>query len=105
MLDAGRYLYVLFCCQQSAEKMLKAAIARRKQEHPPRVHRLIRPAEAAQIEVSQQQADLLRELSAYYIQSRYPEEVSDLASQVRPEEAKRILDQTEGFVQWLTTTA
>jgi HEPN domain-containing protein len=24
MFDTGRYLYVLFCCQQAVEKMLKA---------------------------------------------------------------------------------
>ena len=104
MLDAGRYLYVLFCCQQGVEKMLKAVIARRTREHPPRVHRLVRLAEVAKVELSEPQADLLRELSAYYIQSRYPEEISDLAAQVRQEEAKRIVDQTEGFVQWLSTT-
>ena len=105
MLDAGRHLYVLFCCQQGVEKMLKAVIARRTREHPPRVHRLVRLAEVAKVELSEPQADLLRELSAYYIQSRYPEEISDLAAQVKQEEAKRILDQTEGFVQWLSTIA
>lgn len=55
------------------------------------------------VEVDESQADLLRELSTYYIQSRYPEEIPDLASKVRPDEAKRILVQTEGFLQWLST--
>lgn len=27
MFDSGRYLYVLFCCQQAVEKALKAIIA------------------------------------------------------------------------------
>jgi len=103
MLAAERYLYVLFCCQQATEKMLKAVIARRTREHPPRVHHLVRLAEVARVEVDESQADLLRELSTYYIQSRYPEEIPDLASKVRPDEAKRILGQTEGFIQWLST--
>lgn len=51
-------------------------------------------------DTSDQWADLLRELSTYYIQSRYP---ADLASKVRPDEAKRILGQTEGLLQWLST--
>jgi HEPN domain-containing protein len=103
MLAAQRYLYVLFCCQQATEKMLKAVIARRTREHPPRVHHLVRLAEVARVEVDESQADLLRELSTYYIQSRYPEEIPDLASKVRPDEAKRILGQTEGLLQWLST--
>lgn len=103
MLAAERYLYVLFCCQQAMEKMLKGVIARRTREHPPRVHHLMRLTEVAGVEVHESQADLLRELSAYYIQSRYPEEIPDLAAQVRPDEAKRILRQTEEFLQWLST--
>ena len=47
MLDSGRYLYVLFCCQQAVEKMLKALIAKRTRELPPRLHNLIRLAEVA----------------------------------------------------------
>ena len=51
MLDAGRYLYVLFCCQQAVEKMLKALIARRTQALPPRLHNLMRVAEVASLTV------------------------------------------------------
>jgi HEPN domain-containing protein len=102
MLDAGRYLYVLFCCQQAVEKMLKALIAERSQELPPRLHHLMRLAEAAAIEMSSEQMDFLRELSAYYIQTRYPEEMSDLSSQVKENEARRVMEQTEAMVQWLS---
>ncbi|MEW6185460.1 MAG: HEPN domain-containing protein [Thermodesulfobacteriota bacterium] len=34
MMESGRYLYVLFCCQQAVEKMLKALIAQRTNEFP-----------------------------------------------------------------------
>ena len=47
MLDAGRYLYVLFCCQQAVEKMLKALIAKRTKALPPRLHNLMRLADVA----------------------------------------------------------
>jgi len=50
MLKAGRYLYVLFCCQQAVEKALKAVIVRRTGELPPRVHNLLRLADVAEIE-------------------------------------------------------
>lgn len=35
MLASGRYLYVLFCCQQAVEKTLKALIVHRTGEFPP----------------------------------------------------------------------
>jgi HEPN domain-containing protein len=103
MFDSGRYLYVLFCCQQAVEKMLKAIIAERTKGLPPRLHQLMRLAEVAGLEVSGERAEFLRELSAYYIQTRYPEEIKDLASQAKEEGAQRVLDHTEEVLQWLNS--
>jgi HEPN domain-containing protein len=47
MLASGRYLYVMFCCQQASEKALKAVIVRKTGTLPPRTHNLLRLAEAA----------------------------------------------------------
>lgn len=101
MMESGRYLYVLFCCQQSVEKMLKALIAQRTQEFPPRLHHLIRLADAAGIKLEEDMADFLRELSAYYIQTRYPEEIADLSSQIKKSAAQEILIKTEEVILWL----
>ena len=103
MLKSGRYLYVLFCCQQAVEKMLKAIIAERTKGLPPRIHQLMRLAEVAGLEVSGERAEFLRELSAYYIHTRYPEEIKDLASQAKKEEAQRVLDHTEEVLRWLSS--
>ena len=103
MFDSGRYLYVLFCCQQAVEKALKAIIAERTQELPPRIHQLMRLAEVAGLEVIGERAEFLRELSAYYIQTRYPEEIKDLASQAKKESAQRVLYRTEEVLQWLNS--
>lgn len=103
MLESKRYLYVLFCCQQAVEKMLKAIIAQRSQELPPRGHQLVRLAERAQIPLKEEQADFLRELSTHYIQSRYPEEIADISSQVSAQLAQQVVEKTEEVVQWLTS--
>lgn len=103
MLESKRYLYVLFCCQQAVEKMLKAIIAKRSQELPPRGHQLVRLAERAQIPLSEEQADFLRELSTHYIQSRYPEETEDISSQVSVQHARQVVEKTEEVVRWLTS--
>ena len=57
MLDSGRYLYVLFCCQQAVEKMLKAVIVKQTNEFPPRLHNLMRLAEFASLEIPEARAE------------------------------------------------
>lgn len=101
MLDSGRYLYVLFCCQQAIEKTLKALIALRTQQLPPRVHQLVRLAEAAGLRIEEDRADFLRELSAYYIQTRYPEETAGEEFPIEMETVRSILGRTEETVRWL----
>ena len=101
MFKAGRYLYVLFCCQQAVEKMLKAIIVQRAEELPPRIHRLVRLTELAGVAVEERQMDFLRELSDYYIPTRYPQDVANLARAVKPEKAQWVLSQSREFVQWL----
>ncbi|MBZ0170407.1 HEPN domain protein [Candidatus Methylomirabilis lanthanidiphila] len=101
MLEAKRYLYVLFCCQQAVEKLLKAVIAKRSEAFPPRLHQLVRLAESAQVPLNETQADFLRELSMYYIQCRYPEEIEDMSSQVSVQQARQVIEKTEELVRWL----
>ena len=101
MLASGRYLYVLFCCQQAAEKALKAVIVRRTGELPPRVHNLMRLAETAKIQLTPDVQRFLGELSSYYIQSRYPEEIKTVGSAVSRELAASIHAKTEQTVQWV----
>jgi HEPN domain-containing protein len=81
-LDSGRYVYVVFCCQQAVEKMIKAVIAKVSGEMPPRLHNLMQLAERASLEPDAQQALLMRELSELYVQSRYSEQLEPVSSSV-----------------------
>lgn len=101
MLTGGRYLYVLFCCQQSVEKTLKGLFVRKTGEFPPRLHSLLRLAEAAGLTLEGPRADLLGELSAYYVQSRYPEGIAAMGQQVTLEIAHDTLRKTEELLEWL----
>jgi HEPN domain-containing protein len=102
MFQTGRYLYVLFCCQQAVEKMLKSIIVQRADELPPRIHQLARLAELAGVAVDEKQVDFLRELAAYYIPTRYPEDIGDLALDVKEAKARWVLNQSREFIQWLS---
>ena len=101
MFDSGRYLYVLFCCQQAVEKTLKALIVKRTSDFPPRLHNLLRLAEIADIKMEPDREDFLGELSGYYIQTRYPEEIQSLAQALDREIAQDALDKTEEVTEWL----
>ena len=101
MLDSGRYLYVLFCSQQAVEKALKAVIVRRTNDFPPRLHNLLRLAEIADIKMEAGREDFLGELSGYYIQSRYPEDIASLGQHASREIAQDALVKTEEVIEWL----
>jgi HEPN domain-containing protein len=101
MLKSARYLYVLFCCQQAVEKKLKALAMKRTNAFPPRLHQLPRLAEAAGCAIDEQQSDFLRELSSYYVQSRYPEEIAAMGKDVDLQLAEDILKKTREVLQCL----
>ena len=101
MYSTGRWLYVLFCCQQAVEKILKSLIALRTQETPPRLHNLMRLAAKAGLEVDESRAATFRLLAAYYIESRYPEEVGSIATATTESLARETLEQTREAMRWL----
>ena len=88
MLEGGRFLYVLFCCQQSIEKAL---IIQQTGSLAPRIHNLLQLAELAGLEMPLERKRILGELTAYYIQSRYPEEIQEMSSAIRREMAEKKL--------------
>jgi HEPN domain-containing protein len=101
MESSRRFLYVLFCCQQAVEKALKGIIASKREDFPPRIHNLVRLSEVAALELDETRLEFLRLLSSFYIQTRYPEEIADLASRVSETDARDTLRRTEELVQWL----
>ena len=103
MLAAGRYLYVLFCCQQAVEKHLKGSIVERCGIFPPRTHDLAKLAHGANIALDSGQDLFLRTLTKYYVGTRYPEEVRMLADEATRELSTRLLTQTKDFLRWLQT--
>jgi HEPN domain-containing protein len=83
------------------EKGLKALIVERTGEFPPRIHNLPRLAQAAALEIDRARLDALAELSAFYIQSRYPGEIRTMGGQVSRQKAEAKLHDTEEISAWL----
>lgn len=97
LLESRRYLYVLFMCQQSLEKLLKAHVMTRTVELPPRIHSLVRLAELAAVSVTEEERGFLERLSLYYIQCRYPPDIRNLTRKVNRSLAAEHLAQTESL--------
>ncbi len=97
MYKSRRYLYVLFTCEQAAEKMLKAAVVKTTEKFPPKTHDLVRLASMAKVDFGPGEEEFLGKLSFYYIQSRYPQETLD----VPKDTAKECLERTREIVKWL----
>ena len=101
MLDSGRYLYVVFCCQQAVEKALKTIIVKQTHDFPPRVNNLPRLAEIAGVALDQDREAFVGELSGYYVQTRYPEGIESLGASLDRVTAEETLRKTEEATQWL----
>lgn len=70
-LQAGHAAYVLFHCQQALEKRLKALVALKTDQYPPRLHSLTQLAAEAGVSVPEKWQALFDELTVAYTASRY----------------------------------
>ena len=105
MLESGRYLYVLFTCQQSVEKMLKALIVKNTKSFPPKIHDLVKLIKIARIDVEPEQKEFLAKLNYYYLETRYPGELSEISKQIKKDTAVDFYNNTKKIVKWLKSIA
>jgi len=98
LIRSGRLRHGLFFVQLSMEKILKAHVCLHTQDLAPRIHNLIRLAEIASIELSQQHFDILAETNSFNIEGRYPNTTLPIYSQ---EEALVYLGKAEEVYLWL----
>jgi HEPN domain-containing protein len=101
MLKTGRYVYVLFMCQQAVEKLLKALVVKRTRSFPPKTHDLERLATICSLAPTPEQSELLRGLTAYYIETRYPEDARKIARETGREKSRSYLRRTKEIMAWL----
>jgi HEPN domain-containing protein len=102
MLKAGRYLYVVFMCQQAVEKTVKAILAFQGKEIKP-IHNIAKLAELAGIlhEFDMETFIFIDKLSNYYLNARYKETIDTLSQTIGKTEAKEYLNKSEKLISWL----
>lgn len=107
MLNSGRYLYVVFMCQQALEKLAKGLYAYFVNGEVPRVHNigyiLSKVTDNLDIDVNEEKLALLDILSAYYLQGRYPSYKEKVSQLVDSNEANDILVASKEVFKWMQT--
>ena len=73
LAEKGHFRHSLFFAHLAVEKMLKAHVAAATEKIPPRIHDLVRLAEIANLNLSDEQRNTLREFKAYLLEGRYPD--------------------------------
>ncbi|HEY4481934.1 MAG TPA: HEPN domain-containing protein [Candidatus Brocadiaceae bacterium] len=103
MYTTGRYIYVVFMCQQALEKCLKALMAFKEMDIVP-VHNLRRLAEMTGVigEMSKEELKKIDFLSQYYLNARYKEDIEELMLQITADIAKDFVNFSKEKVKWLT---
>lgn len=110
MLVSGRYLYVVFMCQQSIEKLVKGLYVLSIDQEPPRVHNIwsvfdriyeIDKMDKEFIEATEKYFPFFDELLAYYISERYPSYKEKLSDSIDKSKATEVLEKSKEVFLWL----
>jgi HEPN domain-containing protein len=102
MLQTGRYIYVVFMCQQSVEKCLKAFLIHKGMDVVP-IHNLRRLCDLSGLTKEFEYASLrkLDFLSRFYLNARYKEDIQELSRGITEEFCQEFLRFSEGMIKWL----
>ena len=101
MLDSGRYIYVIFMCHMSIEKMLKAIVAEVTRKTPLKTHNLIYLVKLAKVQFSQELFDFVAKLNNVSVATRYPEDFSEILKTYSQDIAREYLTRTGEVIRCL----
>jgi len=101
LFKAKRYVYVIFLCHLSVEKLLKAVVCKLSKKIPPKTHDLLLLLRLANLTLPRDFQMLIARLNAVSIPTRYPEDVAKLTKQYNSKAGKEYLEETGRFLKWL----
>jgi HEPN domain-containing protein len=108
MLEARRYLYVAFMCQQAIEKLVKGLYVLLRGEEPPRTHNISLVYERIWDERTRPEIVTESDIPAfmdrllyYYISERYTDYKQKAGQSLDLGAAQALLDKTREVFAWL----
>ena len=72
LLNAGRYTWCAFICQQTLEKCLKAGYVKLHKKIPPYTHKLELLCQLLKLDPPEHILEIIIKVDKYYIATRYP---------------------------------
>jgi len=101
MLKTNRYIYVVFMCHLSIEKMLKAVYIEVNDKTPPRTHNLLYLIKSAGIIFSETHFEFISKINNASVVTRYPEDFGALTESFPEDVASAYLENTKEIIEWL----
>lgn len=101
MFETGRYIYTVFMCHLSVEKLLKGLYAVRLGKNPPKSHDLSYFAESLGLNPTKQYQYFLEFLNDISVPTRYPDELTSLLKEYTKKKTQGVLEDTKGIFKWL----
>ena len=101
MFKTGRYIYVLFMCHLSVEKLLKGLYEAVLQKVPPKTHNLIYLSNAISLEIPEKYLRVMESLNDLSIVTRYPEDIDELIKSFNKKRVEEYRKRTKELLRWL----
>ena len=101
MFDSKRFSWSLFIGHLMIEKLLKAYYVKVKSDYPPFIHNLLRLAEKADLELTDDRKEQLVTITAFNINARYDDYKMSFKKQCTPEFTSMWIDKLKELRQWI----
>ena len=101
MFKTGRYPYCLFMCHLSVEKILKALVVKMTRKQAPYSHNLVDLAKGTKIKFSDNDKNLLADLTEFNLEARYPEWQKQFYRKSTKNYTLKYLNQAVKLQKWL----
>jgi len=101
MLKTKRYIYVVFMCHLSLEKMLKAHVELEENKFPPKINDLAKLVERAKLIIPADLEKIILQLNKESIPTRYPEDLQKSLIHYTKAYCSKTVQETEQTLKWL----
>lgn len=103
MFNGGRYIYAVFMCHLSTEKILKGLYQQRICKTPPKTHNLVYLFNEIGIKPDKDMAKAIVILNESNIAARYPESLEILQKNYNESVTANIITKSEEIIGWIKT--
>ncbi len=101
LFSSGHYVWSLFVGHLVLEKLLKAYYVKNVDNKFPQIHHLLKIAESANLELSEDQKNFLLEVTTFNLEARYPDYKNRFYKKATREFCEYYITKIKEFRQWL----